>query len=138
MPNNELEDKSGPQKNVEQKTPSASEMVGPRHADTAVADKMKKASFDEKREMERLRVMGVSTDAVSSRGANIRAQGTTHKEPIILPRYNEKESPYEEGVLIVNDLGDTVPALKLRAPQMKAPAPQPKPGDPLPAPSFKK
>lgn len=136
---NEFEDKRGPQKNVEAKTPSSSEMVGPRVSNTdAAAEKLKKASVEEKREIERLRVMGVSTDEVSVRGANIRAQGVTHEEPIILPRYSEKESPYEEGELIVNDFGDTVPALKLKVPQTQKQPDSPKPGDPAPLPPFKK
>lgn len=135
MPN-DLEDKSGPQKNVEVKIPSPSEGSGPRstNVDAALAEKMKKGSAEEKRELQRQAVMGVGIDDNYSRGANIRAQGVTHEEPIILPRYSDKESPYEAGELIVNDLGDTVPAIKLRAPQLPK-ADQPKPGEPAPLPS---
>jgi len=138
---NDFEDKSGPQKNVEQKTPSMSEMVGPRPTaeNAGLSDKQKKASPDEKREIERQNRMGVAVDENFSRGANIRAQGVTHEEPIILPRVPQGQPQYEEGELIVNDLGDTVPAIKLSAPQMKKAAAQQqqKPGDPAPLPSRK-
>lgn len=136
---NDFEDKSGPKKNVEAKLPSSSEMVGPRvGANTeTVPERFRKGSTEEKRELERLRAMGVSTDDVSSRGANIRAQGVTHEEPIILPRYNDNQPQYEEGEMIVNDLGDTVPAIKLSSPQMKKPLDPPKPGEPLPPPPRK-